>query len=465
MLTLAVALACLALPAAAENNTGEQILREDGAPVLSVVKDGAETRTLPLQDGENLSVLLDTEDELFLSCDVYDRHITYDFHYADGAWRLSAVQETHVREKEWRDPVETVIQEAWAALDGDVLRREVALSDENDNLLYSAELPPLPNVLTADQLLLERFSLDHPPFTADGYAFDRETDSAGCEAILAAEFACLGSGYQLLSATEYAEMQFVAQRPDGARVLLCGEYDGAAWRYVESAPLPEQAQLQPWWPMLALTGAQTGVTVARDAQGRWGVDHLAIEDGLTVGPICVAVMGEYGRPLALGASPWQDITALDWEALPRTLAEATAALDTDGWATPNNPDPADRLHLREQPDKGSRSLGKYYNGAPVQVLERGDDWTRVRVGGVEGYMMTRYLAFGADMQSVRSACLYRLAAHPLTPVLRADGQTELLPLDVVYVIGLRGDTEYILWDFHTDTFYTVPMDAVWEGNG
>lgn len=75
-----------------------------------------------------------------------------------------------------------------------------------------------------------------------------------------------------------------------------------------------------------------------------------------------------------------------------------------GYATVNNPDPADRLHLRTQPSTDAPSLGKYYNGVAVRVLSQRGDWTHVEAEGVEGWMLSRYLSFptsavGSDVPS------------------------------------------------------------------
>lgn len=55
-------------------------------------------------------------------------------------------------------------------------------------------------------------------------------------------------------------------------------------------------------------------------------------------------------------------------------------MDTSHYAFVNNPDPADRLHLRAKSEKGAASLGKFYNRTPVYVLEERGDWARVRIG-------------------------------------------------------------------------------------
>lgn len=77
---------------------------------------------------------------------------------------------------------------------------------------------------------------------------------------------------------------------------------------------------------------------------------------------------------------------------------AWAGAPESEWAVVNNPDPEDRLNLRAEPSRASSSLGKYFNGVMVEVLERtGDGWDHVRVGATEGYMMMEYLADPAKM--------------------------------------------------------------------
>ena len=66
----------------------------------------------------------------------------------------------------------------------------------------------------------------------------------------------------------------------------------------------------------------------------------------------------------------------------------------DNVAVVNNPKQAERLHLREGPSYSSQSLGRYYNGTRVEVLDKSNaEWTKVRIGILEGYMRTEYLDF------------------------------------------------------------------------
>jgi uncharacterized protein YgiM (DUF1202 family) len=57
-----------------------------------------------------------------------------------------------------------------------------------------------------------------------------------------------------------------------------------------------------------------------------------------------------------------------------------------------NPKLQDRLHLRKEPSTKSPSLGRYFSGTQVEVIDYSPDgWAHVRVDGKEGYMMIRYL--------------------------------------------------------------------------
>lgn len=76
-----------------------------------------------------------------------------------------------------------------------------------------------------------------------------------------------------------------------------------------------------------------------------------------------------------------------------TAVSALAGDDPTYYAVVNNPNPADRLNLRLTPSKESASIGKYFNGVIVRVLQECDDgWAQVQVGNVLGYMMLDYLA-------------------------------------------------------------------------
>lgn len=144
-------------------------------------------------------------------------------------------------------------------------------------------------------------------------------------------------------------------------------------------------------------------------------------------------------------------------------------LDTSDWATPNNANPQERLHLRSQADKKSRSLGKYYNGTPIKVLERGKEWTKVQIGSVTGYMMTKYLLFGEDINKQTPALAYKTNVNLITEILWDDTNTteKLTPYEVnqLLIIGVMEDEWYLVWEPNADRYGRILQSSLWDGNG
>lgn len=75
-----------------------------------------------------------------------------------------------------------------------------------------------------------------------------------------------------------------------------------------------------------------------------------------------------------------------------TLMKENAVVLSYAWV--NNPNSADRLNLRQRPSTSAPSLGKYYNGVQVDILELAKDgWVKVRIGELAtGYMQAKYLS-------------------------------------------------------------------------
>lgn len=160
----------------------------------------------------------------------------------------------------------------------------------------------------------------------------------------------------------------------------------------------------------------------------------------------------------------------DLLSLPHTRAELEAVLVRDGWAVVCNPNPADRLHLRTRPKRDAESLGKFYNGTPVRVLERKDGWCRVEIGldgHLSGYMMEKFLVFGAEMDGV--ACAYPQKCFTEAYEGRkvyADAQmtVETVRMEAFDVVGVVEDRLYILLTDDGETGY-VPQAWLFDGNG
>ncbi len=83
------------------------------------------------------------------------------------------------------------------------------------------------------------------------------------------------------------------------------------------------------------------------------------------------------------------------------LAASAAFAET---AVVNNPDPTDRLNLRESAKAGAPILRKYFNGVEAEILsDVSADWAKVRIGGAEGFMQRKFLATGAAADAVARA--------------------------------------------------------------
>ena len=75
-----------------------------------------------------------------------------------------------------------------------------------------------------------------------------------------------------------------------------------------------------------------------------------------------------------------------------SLAAAPTAVLANEYATVKG----GGLNLRQTPSLEAKVLGQYWTGTWVEVLEKGDTWHKVKVGGQTGYMMAKYLNMGAS---------------------------------------------------------------------
>lgn len=249
------------------------------------------------------------------------------------------------------------------------------------------------------------------------------------------------------------------------------------WHFAESTPLPEDTILgvENFTHSLGIPSRKyyDCVSVEPYADGTWGVSMVMPDDGgMVFLKKHLVYDGLDEHEGNLGNHPWSDITVIDWTTLPMTEAEALAQLDSTGWAVVNNFNPEDRLHLRVSPDKDAASLGKYYNRTPVRIRKYGEEWCAVTVCGLEGYMMTKHLAFGEAMDAVEYAGPWLtwkedLTAHRLYAAPRASSAFTASTGEYgpsFYIMGVAGDF-YHVWLTNTEEYSYVRMDDLWPGNG
>ena len=56
--------------------------------------------------------------------------------------------------------------------------------------------------------------------------------------------------------------------------------------------------------------------------------------------------------------------------------------------------------IRKDKSTGSTRVGVLTKGSYVEVVEYGEEWTKVKSGDIEGYMLTKYLVFGEEAKEV-----------------------------------------------------------------
>lgn len=59
-------------------------------------------------------------------------------------------------------------------------------------------------------------------------------------------------------------------------------------------------------------------------------------------------------------------------------------------------DVSDYMNIRSEADAESEAVGKLPHGAVAEVIEKGDEWTKIQSGSVTGYVKNEYVVFGDD---------------------------------------------------------------------
>ena len=373
----------------------------------------------------------------------------------------------------------------WDDANGGEIIRTFGMYDENDNDHGIQLMEVLPATWMADCVRLEDFDVSRfPTFieSTDHYAYENE-----CFFREAA--AALMPGYTFVKGMLKGDaMHFLMEKPDGSRVYVICEYmSHREVRLIESTPLPEGTVLGYENFTDSLWIGNRCVTVQLLYNGDAGLEYIYDDAAYSEGSGGFLFFGDRtvwdGSAAAAqtiilyGDHPWDNITQIDWNALPHSLDEASAQMDSGNYAMVLNPNPADRLHLRERADKGSRSQGKYYTGTPVGVSEQDGDWTLVTFGDwrswVHGYMMRRYLTFGQSGSALRLdfSAMPQLSADGVMLKVYQETQNGAYTYhmnadqNTMKVIGIIGNDWYHVWFPATGEYGFVRQSDLWPGNG
>ena len=175
--------------------------------------------------------------------------------------------------------------------------------------------------------------------------------------------------------------------------------------------------------------------------------------------------------MKVGTLPF-DPFADELTALPSTLEELNARLDRTKLAVVCNPDPNDRLHLRTKPSREADSLGKFWNGTPVRVLNERDGWCQVEIGTdgrLTGWMLKKHLVTGEKMDQVTPCFSQQILredeAETKTPIYTDLTLTEqYCTHSGWHLMGVVNDRLYVVVTDEGETGY-APMEWFFDGNG
>ena len=467
----------VAASAGSGNETQGQIalfLSKDGHNVLCIAEKTANDEPYAFTIASDTAVR-QGDDIPDLLVDSAGDVLNYTYHdaYYDYRYHAEKTRDGWVNVDIVRTSTENHHEDMLSLKDDNLLIGEIGF-DENGNMLYQDVPMPLYTPWLKAAFRLQAF--DITAWNMDNYS---DIFAMSAQNIL-------GDGYTVSEAKAIPDaLLAIAVDLRGERYLFIMQIQpDNSYSITQSTALPDSVipDLFHSWSTVAvnvypLADSQSdGVyySFKRRADGRWTLFTVMSNNGifsyLAFGltyDLSIWLVGDY---------PEVELAAVDWSALPVSLTQAEAMLDQSGWARVISDDPNNRLHLRTAPDRNSASLGKYYQGTPVRVLGQSGDWTEVDIFGVHGYMMTRWLAFGADMNNVEIATLCRtyksdaLAAG--IPVFASPSDsvpvatlTDTLFLPDPYIIGVIGDEWFHIVFPETGLSGYIRQDTMWPGNG
>ncbi len=366
---------------------------------------------------------------------------------------------------------------SWDGLNGGEISRTFSIADENDNDRGEQLMQILPASWMTDCIWLENFDVSRfPTFFAETY------DNFATENLrfFRDAAATLMPDYMFIKGIlKNDAMHFLMEKPDGSRVYVICEYmSHREVNLIESSPLPKGTVLgwENFSDSLWIDGRC--VTIQLLHNGTAGIEYIYDDQAdsehfLFFGDRMIT--SEDRDQIVYGEHPWDDIAQIDWNMLPRTRDQASLQMDASNYARVVNPNPGERLHLRERPDRKSPSLGKYYSGTPVTVLSEQGDWAEVIVGGRHGWMMKDFLDLGRQVDnalwlntlpmphlSSKDNEMLKVYDEPqsgaYTYHMNADQNT-------MKVIGIIGNDWYHVWFPATGEYGFVRQSDLTTGNG
>ncbi|MBR5961399.1 MAG: hypothetical protein IKZ98_10460 [Clostridia bacterium] len=413
------------------------------------------------------------------------------FRWDDRAddWVLKTVMQAERDDPE--PPAACAVTESVTEITPETLRTTKVIKDSvSGETLYACQGSTLPNVLPPEYYCLKNYNFSDNLVNGNGYRWAANWMHADDPDLprLLFDYFFPGRDYEDGYLFENNTLMFLTRKADGTLVLLCGADEGENnWEWIESSPLPPETEIgdNNITDAVNMTALDNGasVGVGRTGKGQWGISYVNSYD-FFVGSNWVRRPGNDTDELFFGTHAWGDITNIDWLSFPPDYASCeesvrlSALVDRTGWATPAQRDPGAETGLLEKAGDESTLLGRFYNGTPLFVLERGEEWTKVRIGrggdaGVlTGWMRTDELAFGDDILGVNKESLHYAGEKILIPPVetfigsRAGKITKDQFSDSLIIGEVETDQPYvIIYTLWSEDVGLVPASSLGEGNG
>ena len=125
----------------------------------------------------------------------------------------------------------------------------------------------------------------------------------------------------------------------------------------------------------------------------------------------------------------------------------------------------DALNLREKPDTDAKVLGTCFRGGGGTILKRKNGWTKIRSGGLEGWLTDDYLVFGDDIKPLaKELGLYIATVSTQTLHVREEASTDSAIVGLAaaedYYPVLSQETGWVKIQLSVDTSGYVSSDYV-----
>ena len=97
----------------------------------------------------------------------------------------------------------------------------------------------------------------------------------------------------------------------------------------------------------------------------------------------------------------QDQTDADTKTEDNEAQSQTKKAEDSEWSDKVMANVEESVNIRAEANEESEIVGKFYKGAEANILEKGEEWTKISSGSVEeGYVKNEYLAFGDDAEAL-----------------------------------------------------------------